>query len=74
MRWHTSIYHCQFTGFGEPGTGAEMPKIECGPIMATKLYLIIHRRGDSDGEIAPFSRSSFPANRSLPPPTGRHVS
>jgi hypothetical protein len=41
-----------------------MPKIERGPIMAAKPYLIIHQRGDSDGEIAPFSRSSFPAKAS----------
>ena len=37
-----------------------LPKIERGPIMATKPYLILHRRDDSDGQIARFLENDSP--------------
>src|SRR5271166_4924352 len=46
---------------GSRAPAQRLPKIERGPIMATKPSLIYHRRVDSDGQIAPFLE-----NHSLP--------
>ena len=48
---------------GSRAPAQRLPKIERGPIMATKpylIFLIIHRRGDSDGQIAPFLEAHSP--------------
>ena len=60
MRSHTSIYHSQFTRLRGTGQRRGDAKDRTGPIMATRPYLLIHQRGDSDGQIARFLESNSP--------------